>query len=131
KGTMVIKYGKNGKFLACQGYPKCKETLDVSGQIDLLSNIDKYFDTGIQLDKTAQIASGKACPKCTATLRKRQSRFGPFWGCSAYPECKYIENIREPIIPCPDCEKGNIVEKSKKDKTGNKFYACDAYPECK
>lgn len=125
--TMVVKYGQNGRFLACEDYPQCKTTQDLSENCDILNSIDSYLTTGVHLDAVT-VPVSDPCPKCGAMLRKRSSKFGQFWGCSGYPECKYILSIQDPIIPCPECGKGQIVEKG---KTGKKFYACNAYPDCK
>jgi len=66
-GKMVLKEGKFGKFLACDNYPKCKNT------------------------KTVVTNTGVKCPDCgDGELIERRTRKGrPFWGCSKYPGCKY------------------------------------------
>ena len=67
KGKMILKEGRFGKFLACENYPKCKNT------------------------KTVVTNSGVKCPDCgDGELIERRTRKGrPFWGCSKYPGCKY------------------------------------------
>lgn len=67
---MVIKIGRFGKFLACSGFPECKNTLPLEKEEEL---------------------TDKTCPECEAQLKIRTSRFGKFFGCSNYPKCKYIE----------------------------------------
>jgi len=66
-GKMVLKEGKFGKFLACENYPKCKNT------------------------KTVIQKTGVKCPDCgEGELIERKTRRGKtFWGCSKYPGCKY------------------------------------------
>src|SRR5206468_12895678 len=60
----------------------------------------------------------------------RRGRFGPFIGCSGYPECKYIK--KEPPkgtgVTCPECKQGELVQR--RGKFGL-FYSCNRYPECK
>jgi len=76
----------------------------------------------------------KICPKCGANLVIKMGRFGKFYACPKFPECKYTENIApakpafETEIPCPKCKNGHIVEK--KTKKRKIFYGCSAYPDC-
>ena len=76
----------------------------------------------------------KICPKCGKALAEKFSRFGKFYACSGYPECKYTETpdgeSNEPKYidkKCPDC-KGRMVVK--KGRFGE-FYGCENYPKCK
>ena len=71
---MVIKIGRFGKFLACSGFPECKNTLPLEKEEEL---------------------TDKTCPKCEAQLKIRASRFGKFFGCSNYPKCKYTEKYKQ------------------------------------
>lgn len=76
------------------------------------------------------IESGELCEKCGKPMIIKMSRFGKFLACSGFPECRNIKSIKSSLgIKCPQCKKGQIVEKrTKKRKI---FYACDNYPECK
>ncbi|OIN89703.1 DNA topoisomerase I [Candidatus Berkelbacteria bacterium CG1_02_42_45] len=67
QGKMILKEGRFGKFLACENYPKCKNT------------------------KTIVIDTKVKCPECEkGTLVERRTKRGrTFWGCSTYPDCKY------------------------------------------
>jgi DNA topoisomerase-1 len=69
---MVIKNGRNGKFLACSGYPKCKNTRSLDQEV-----------------KTSDVP----CPKCNGKLLWRTSRRGAFWGCENYPKCDFISKF--------------------------------------
>jgi len=71
---MVIKIGRFGKFLACSGFPECKNTLPLEKEEEL---------------------TDKTCPKCEAQLKIRTSRFGKFFGCSNYPKCKYTKKYKK------------------------------------
>ena len=110
---MVIKVGRYGKFLACTGYPDCKNTKPLNGDNE----------------PAAPTPTGEQCPDCSSPLVKRQGRYGEFVGCSNYPACKYIK--KEPAQTfgtCPQCKQGSIV--TKRSRRGI-FYACDRYPDCK
>ena len=77
---MAVRRGRNGRFLACTGYPKCKNTRDLATKVSV------------------------PCPKgCGGSLAQRRSRRGVFWGCSNYPKCDFTVN-RQPLeTPCPEC----------------------------
>ena len=71
------------------------------------------------------------CDKCGKKMLEREGRFGKFLGCSGYPECKNIVQMRSEINVvgiCPDCGKNVVSRKSKKGKT---YFSCSGYPECK
>lgn len=110
---MIIKLGRFGKFLACTNYPDCKNTkpLDDEGKIE-------------EVEKREE-----KCPNCQSEMIMKQGRFGKFLACSNYPDCKTTQNISKALgIKCPECKKGDIVEK--RTRSGKTFYACDAYPDC-
>lgn len=111
---MVIKIGRFGKFLACTGYPECKNT--------------KPFGNDEQAQVLAE-PTDEVCEKCGSPMMKRIGRFGPFIGCSNYPKCKNIKSIEVKMnLSCPKCKKGEIVER--RSKRGKIFYGCNRYPEC-
>ncbi|HLD19771.1 MAG TPA: type I DNA topoisomerase [Patescibacteria group bacterium] len=114
---MVIKIGRYGKFLACTGYPECKNTHPIDGNGDPLPDKEP-------------IISDEKCEKCDAPMQLKHGRFGPFYGCSNYPSCKNIKNIEISTgVACPKCDKGDIIER--KSKRGKPFYSCNQYPTCK
>lgn len=86
---MVIKTGRYGEFLACPGYPECKNTKAI------------LKDTGV------------TCPKCKeGTIIERRSKKGKkFYGCSAYPDCDFVSWDPPHTEPCPDC--GGFMTKSR------------------
>jgi DNA topoisomerase-1 len=112
---VVQKFGKHGLwFLSCSGWPECKW----SQQLD--ENGDPLPDPE---------GTGEECPNCGSELVAKSGRFGPFVGCSNYPECKYIkkEPPKETGETCPNCGSG-LVEK--RGRFGP-FTGCSNYPECK
>jgi DNA topoisomerase-1 len=118
---MVIKFGRMGEFLACSGYPECKNT----------SNFIRTPDGGIELvarQADEPVVVGK-CPECGKDLVLKKSRTGSrFVACSGYPACRHAEPFRTGVkCPREGCG-GELVEKS--SKRGKIFYSCDRYPQC-
>ena len=72
----------------------------------------------------------KKCPKCSAPLLIRLGKYGKFYACSKFPECRYTESLPENSlnIKCPKCQEGKIVEK----RTAKRkiFYGCNRFPDC-
>ncbi len=117
---MVIKWGRNGEFLACPQYPECKNTKNFIRS-----------ETG-EIEIAAEEEVNEACGECGRPMLLRWGKFGKFLGCSGYPECKNIQPLEKPVdlgIKCPECTVGNIKER--KSRWGKVFYGCDKYPECK
>lgn len=123
-GAMVVKWGRNGEFLACSNYPKCANTKefgrDEQGKI-------------VARESAAPAPTGESCEKCGRPMVRRRSRFGEFLGCSGYPECDGIKKLRnEPTrtgVPCPECGQGEILER--RSRHGKIFWGCGRYPKCK
>ena len=110
---MIVKRGRFGKFLACSGYPECKNTRPMKGEAP----------------RPEPEPTDEKCPACGAMMVKKVGRFGPFLSCSTYPKCKTIKNIEKSTgIACPKCGKGTIIEK--RTKKGKTFFSCNRYPDC-
>lgn len=73
--------------------------------------------------------AGFKCPECDHDMVIKIGRYGKFYACSNFPDCRHTEAIVKKIgVTCPECHKGQVVErKSKKNRI---FYGCDRYPEC-
>jgi DNA topoisomerase I len=113
---MTVKRGRFGYFLACTGYPECRNT--------------KRIVMGEGTVKTvADVVLDEKCPQCGSNLVIKHGRFGEFTACSNYPTCKYIKK-QTLGIPCPEkgCAGELVVRKTKRGKT---FYGCSRYPDCK
>ena len=113
---MVIKWGRNGQFLACSNFPECKNIKDFV----------KDEDGKIKIVEQEKVDG--ACPKCGSELVVKNGRFGKFIACSNYPKCKYTQPFTLGI-KCPECGEGEITEK--KNRKGQFFYSCSRYPDCK
>jgi DNA topoisomerase-1 len=110
---MVIKWGRHGRFIACSGYPKCKNTKPLNGE---------NSTQGVE-----QIVTEEICEKCGSPMVIRSGRFGKFLACSKYPECKNTRAVSTGV-KCP-LDNGEIVER--KTKRGRTFWSCSNYPKCK
>jgi DNA topoisomerase-1 len=119
---MVIRLGRNGRFLACSLYPDHRETRPLPGEEPEMPAIE-----GV----------GETCPECgQGTLVAKRGRFGPFAGCSRYPDCNYIRKSGppppEPLafdVICPKCGEGHLTARRAR-RTGSVFWGCSRYPKC-
>ncbi len=94
------------------------------------SNFDSIYSNAKMEFKP--IETGNPCPLCGSPLVFKSGRNGKFIACSNYPKCRHTENIKVekaniPLIECPKCHIGHLVERKSKGKT---FYACSTYPSC-
>ena len=105
---LVIKWGRNGRFISCSKFPKCKFTKP--------------------LEEEEAITTEEKCEKCGSPMVVKSGRYGRFLACSAYPECKSTKPYHLGI-PCSreGCE-GKLTEK--RSKRGRLFYGCTSYPKC-
>jgi DNA topoisomerase-1 len=116
---LIERTGKYGKFIGCSGYPECKyirkEVTSPNPQVPG--------------PESPEAAPG-TCPDCGKPLVEKTGRFGKFFGCSGYPECKYIrrpEPKLEPDAKCPQCGKPLTIKEGK----FGKFVGCSGFPQCK
>ncbi|MEW5994341.1 MAG: type I DNA topoisomerase, partial [Candidatus Zixiibacteriota bacterium] len=107
--AMVIKWGRNGRFLACSAFPKCKTTKPLP-------------------EEEARIQTDEKCDKCGAPMVVKSGRFGRFLACSDYPRCKNTKPLSLGIkCPKKGCN-GDIIEKQARNR--RVFYGCSNYPKC-
>ena len=116
---MVVKNGRFGKFAACPNYPQCRNTKP------LVAPAEEGNET--EPAKPVILADFK-CEVCGADMVQRTGRYGSFFACSRFPECKFTkQKTRELGVGCPKCGSKILI------KTGrNKalFYSCEKYPTC-
>lgn len=114
--SMVIKWGRHGRFLACSNYPQCKNTKEL-----------RDGTTGLDSKESQREADvNEICEKCGAPMIVKVSKFGKFLACSTYPECKNTRPISTGV-KCP-LDEGDIVER--RSKRGRRFWSCKNYPKC-
>ncbi len=125
---MVIKWGYNGEFIACSGYPECKNTKDFlrddDGRIQIM-----------EVEKTDE-----RCPKCRAEMVVKKGRYGQFLACTRYPECKttrrLVQDETGKIRAAEEerteeaCEKCGSAMMVRHGRYG-KFLGCSGYPKCR
>ena len=108
---MIIKWGRNGRFMACSGYPSCKNTRPLPED----------------RQKTEHLV-GLVCEVCGGDMVVKTGRFGTFLGCSNYPKCKNTKPMTTGM-KCPRCKEGDLIERKTK-KRARVFYGCSRYPNC-
>ncbi len=121
---MVIKWGRHGSFIACTGYPECTNTRELT--VDL-PDIDKASLT--------EQGEEEYCENCGRPMVLKKGRFGQFYACSGYPDCKTTKQIggsqKKPDEPleetCPQCGSKMV----RKYGRFGEFVACGNYPTCK
>jgi DNA topoisomerase-1 len=107
---MVIKWGRNGSFLACQGYPECRNTQEV------VKNLDGTWE------KVPVQTTDEVCETCGKPMTIKRGRFGSFLACTGYPDCKTTKPISLGVkCPRPGCG-GFLAEK--RSRRGKPFYGC-------
>ena len=106
---MLFRSGRNGRFLACSGYPDCRNTKELApdGTAAEREPIDVK------------------CEECGKPMVRKRGRFGEFLACTGYPACKATRSIPTGIhCPREGCE-GELVER--RTKRGRPFYGCSQY----
>jgi DNA topoisomerase-1 len=111
--ALMKRWGRNGPFIGCVGYPDCDYTRNIPGVGD--------EDGG---NRTPEMTDW-TCDKCGSRMMKRWGRNGWFLGCSAYPKCKSTRPV--PIgVKCPKCKVGEIIEVRMRGR-GRTFFGCTNY----
>ncbi len=123
---MMIRWGRFGKFLACSNYPACKNTQEIV-KPDPSAGPD------------AEAPATDPCDKCGKPMVLKKGRYGDFFACSGYPDCKNTRRIvrvrgetkvhsDKPIDEtCPQCGANLVIKHGR----FGEFTACSRYPECR
>jgi len=95
-------------------------------------NLQKKYEEVQKKDLVKEV-EGKVCPQCNSPMVIRFGRYGQFYACSTFPECRHTEPLEKNKpkalgITCPKCKKGELV--AKRTRRGKIFYACNRYPDC-
>ena len=130
---MVIKFGRFGQFLACANYPECKTTREVGGKKSAVSGQQSAENGEAQAEEVAP------CELCGRDMALKKGRFGTFYGCTGYPECKNIRKIDKKsgatIAVAPPVELDEICPKDGaklvlRNGRFGEFTSCSNYPKC-
>ena len=126
---LVIKWGRHGRFVACSGFPACKNTREIA---------PKAGDPTPTAESEEQ-PSQETCPNCGKPMALKRGRFGPFLACTGYPHCKTTRKLAttgsdQPPSPetrleenCPSCGHALVVKHGR----FGEFTACGNYPKCR
>jgi DNA topoisomerase-1 len=127
---LVIKFGRNGEFLACSRYPECGWTGD----------LERDGEGRLHIAVAPTVEGDTSCPECHGPMSLKKGRFGPFLACNNYPKCKGIRKVRADgnrfiVVPppkptderCPKCGKPMVQKESKYGP----FLSCTGYPGCR
>ncbi|MFH1530897.1 MAG: type I DNA topoisomerase [Pseudomonadota bacterium] len=113
---MVIKFGRNGEFLACSNFPECRNTMNFKR------------DPKGTIEPIKQVETGVKCPEHDQELIMRNGRFGPFLACPEFPKCTHTAPVPTDLKCARAGCDGELVER--KSKKGRTFYRCTKSPEC-
>jgi DNA topoisomerase-1 len=115
-GRLQKRLGRYGFFIGCTRFAEedggCKYIRNLDGQ-----------------ERPEPEMLDENCPDCGRPLQRKFGRFGPFVGCSGYPDCTYIKKDppKSTGVTCPQCKQGEIVER--RTRFGL-MYGCERYPDC-
>ena len=115
--SLVIRLGRYGKFLGCEGYPQCRYIRSCATKEGEGSEQGAHGD--------------EHCEKCGKPMVIKEGRYGRFLACSGYPSCKSVKSLNKSVlvgVKCPVCAEGDVVEK--KTRRNRIFYGCSQYPQC-
>jgi len=126
---MVIKFGRFGQFLACSTYPECKNTREIAKKSESAEGSPEG-----DAEKSEEIP---VCELCGREMSLKKGRFGSFYGCTGYPECKNIRKIAKgdqkptaPPVPLEEtCPKDGAHLVLRQGRFGE-FISCSNYPKC-
>lgn len=121
-----IRMGKNGQFLGCSNYPECTYTRNYTRD-----------EKGVihPIEPSSDQTSDRICDKCGKPMLIKEGKYGTFYACSGYPDCKTTQSTNsnnggeKTGVHCPEpgCD-GELVQRS--SKRGKVFYGCSRFPDC-
>lgn len=125
---MVIKFGRFGQFLACSNYPECKNTREIVKRKDDSEDLEA---------DSSEPEAIPPCELCGREMALKKGRFGTFYGCTGYPECRNVRKIPKgnqkptaPPVPLDEtCPKDGAQLVRREGRFGE-FVACSNYPKC-
>jgi DNA topoisomerase-1 len=127
---MVKKWGQFGSFVACSGYPECKNTKEIAVE----ESAAQAPGASTEAEKPVEV---EPCENCGKPMALKRGRFGQFYACTGYPDCKTTRKIaadktaKRPTVildeACPQCGAKLAV----KYGSFGHFTSCSTYPKCK
>ncbi len=116
EARMMIKWGRNGKFLACPRYPDCKNAMPLTSD-------------GEPAPRSEPALTAYGCPKCGSTTVQRTGPYGPYIDCTGRDsgQCDFRAGVPVGVVCPEEPESGQLVEK--RTRRGI-FYGCWNYPHC-
>jgi len=139
---MVLKWGRFGQFIACSGYPDCKNTREIAdnGNGDRAGLMAAAKVAKINTEPNPIETEADPCEKCGKPMVLRRGRFGKFLACSGYPDCKTTRKVlvdkegKAQATPdvlleerCPKCNEQLALKQGR----FGEFTACSNYPKCR
>ncbi len=121
---LVIKWGKHGSFIACTGYPDCTYTRELTVDLPDVEGAD-----------LTEQGDEEYCENCGRPMVLKKGRFGTFFACTGYPDCKTTKPVggsqKKADVPleekCPQCGNHMVLKSGR----FGEFTACSNYPACK
>ena len=127
--SLVIRWGRHGRFVACSGFPACKNTRELAAK------------TGVSdlPGDSEEEAPQESCPNCGKPMALKNGRFGRFLACTGYPQCKTTRKLgttgsgqtspAQTLLEenCPRCSNPLAVRQGRYGE----FTACSNYPKCR
>jgi DNA topoisomerase-1 len=122
---MVIRWGRHGSFIACTGYPECSNTRELT--VDL-PDVDKHVLSELGAEE-------EYCQNCGRPMTLKKGRFGQFYACTGYPDCKTTKPVgggeKKPDVvldeKCPQCGSRLAIKHGR----FGEFTSCSNYPKCR
>ncbi len=142
---MVLKWGRFGQFIACSGYPECKNTRELAQKDDgeggsHLLSAAKTAQVTVKAEPDPLETEAEPCENCGKPMVLRRGRFGQFLACSGYPDCKTTRKITvsregkaeakpDQLLDenCPKCNERLAIKQGR----FGEFTACSSYPKCR
>jgi len=122
---MVLRWGKHGYFIGCAGYPECANTRQPPAEL-----------TESESGELGEQEEEQYCENCGRLMVLKKGRFGEFYACSGYPDCKTTRRVsagetKKPDVTleetCPQCGSKLVLKHGR----FGEFVACSSYPKCK
>ena len=133
---MVIKLGRFGQFLACSNYPECRTTREVAKPAPADG---EAAAAGAQAGADGGEVAEETCENCGKPMAMKRGRFGPFLGCTGYPDCRNIRRVSKKtgaVAPAPVPVEGETcpvdgAQLVRRHGPFGEFVSCANYPSCK